>query len=102
MGARVYVGNLSRDTDEETVRRLCSDGGRSVVKIDMVNDRGGTGRQRGFAFVDFANEEDARAAIGALNGVMQGGRPLTVNEARERDDRGGRRGGGSWGRRGGS
>jgi cold-inducible RNA-binding protein len=101
MGTRVYVGNLSFNTDEGALLRLCSDGGRNVVKVNMVTDRM-TGRARGFAFVDFASEKDAHAAIAALNGVMQDGRPLTVNEARERDDRGGGRGGGGggWGRRG--
>jgi RNA recognition motif-containing protein len=102
----VYVGNLSFNTDEEALRRLCSDGGRNVVKVSLVTDRM-TGRPRGFAFVDFASEKDAQAAIAALNGLMQDGRSLTVNEAREREDRGGGRGGGGgggggWGRRGGS
>jgi cold-inducible RNA-binding protein len=97
MGTRVYVGNLSFNTDEETLRRLCADGGRNVVKVNMVTDRM-TGQPRGFAFVDFASEQDAKAAIDALNGVVQDGRPLTVNEARERDDRGGGgRGGGGGG-----
>ena len=63
-----------------------------MVKLDMVTDRM-TVRARGFAYVDFASEEDAQAAIAALSGVMHEGRPLTVYEAREREDRRGGRGG---------
>jgi RNA recognition motif-containing protein len=101
MGTRVYVGNLSSNTDEDALRRLCSDGGRNVVKLDLVTDRM-TARARGFAFVDFASEEDAQAAIAALSGVMYEGRPLTVNEARpaQEDRRGGRGGRGGGRRRG--
>jgi RNA recognition motif-containing protein len=94
MGSRIYVGTLSSVTDEETLRRLFADGGRNVVKVDIVTDRT-TGKRRGFAFVDFASEPEALDAIAALNGVMVNGRPLTVNEARDQDDRSaGRRGGG--------
>jgi RNA recognition motif-containing protein len=59
-----------------------------------------SGRSRGFGFVEMSNDEEAQAAIGALNGKEVNGRALTVNEARPREDRGGRSGGGGRGRGG--
>jgi cold-inducible RNA-binding protein len=89
MGTRIYVGNLPYEFEEEELRRLFEADGRSVSEISVVMDRD-TGRPRGFAFVEMANANDARAAITALNGREFGGRALTVNEARERTgDRGG-------------
>ena len=98
MGTRVYVGNLSFNTTEDALRTLCAEGGRSVSKVSIVTDRD-TGQPRGFAFVDFGSEKDAQSAIAALNGSAVDGRTLTVNEAREREQRGG--GGGGGGGRGG-
>jgi cold-inducible RNA-binding protein len=98
MGTRVYVGNLSFQTTEDSLRAFVTEGGRNVSKISLVTDRE-TGQPRGFAFVDFASEADAQAAIGALNGTALDGRTLTVNEAREREPRGGGGGGGGRGRR---
>jgi cold-inducible RNA-binding protein len=94
MGTRVYVGNLSFNTNEDSLRAECASGGRNVSKISIVTDRD-TGQPRGFAFVDFASEKDAQAAIAAMNGMQLDGRTLTVNEAREREagGRGGQRGG---------
>jgi len=100
MGTRVYVGNLSFHTTEDSLRAFVTEGGRSVSKVSLVTDRD-TGQPRGFAFVDFASEADAQAAIGALNGTSLDGRTLTVNEAREREPRGGGGGGGGGGGRGG-
>lgn len=97
MGTRVYVGNLSFNTSEDSLRALCAEDGRSVTKVSVMTDRE-TGQPRGFAFVDFASEKDAQAAIGAMNGMQLDGRTLTVNEARERE--GGRGGGGGGGRGG--
>jgi RNA recognition motif-containing protein len=99
MGTRVYVGNLSFNTNEESLRALCAEDGRNVSKVSVVTDRE-TGQPRGFAFVDFASEKDAQAAIAALNGVQLDGRSLTVNEAREREQGGGGRGGPRSGHRG--
>jgi RNA recognition motif-containing protein len=62
--------------------------GRKVTKIQIITDRD-TGRSRGFGFVEFENEADAQKAIEALNGKDCGGRPLTVNEAKEQTKTGG-------------
>ena len=96
MGNRLYIGNLSWDTTEDTLNAaLCADG-RSVKEIHMVMDRD-TGRPRGFAFAEMKNEQDAQAAISALNGTSLDGRDLTVNEAKERQPRSGGGGGGGGG-----
>ena len=99
MGARLYIGNLSWDTSEDTLRAALSEGGRNVKDLHMVMDRD-TGRPRGFAFAEMSSDEEAMATIDALNGVDLDGRPLTVNEARERQPRSGG-GGGGGGHRGG-
>jgi RNA recognition motif-containing protein len=105
MGTRLYVGNLPFSADEEQIRELFSRNGRSVTEVKLVTDRD-TGRPRGFGFVEMASDKDADSAIRELNGADFGGRPLTVNEARERTGGGGgggggRGGGGGWGRDGG-
>jgi RNA recognition motif-containing protein len=88
MGARVYVGNLPFNVDEEQLRLLFAEGGREVLEVKIVTDRD-TGRPRGFAFVDMASQEEAQTAINSLNGTEVGGRSLTVCWARERQARGG-------------
>src|SRR3954447_26762709 len=93
MGTRVYVGNLSYHTDEAGLREACAAGGREVVSVSIVTDRM-TGQPRGFAFVEFGSEKDAQAAITELHGKSLDGRTLAVNEAREREPRGGGGGGG--------
>jgi cold-inducible RNA-binding protein len=93
MGTRVYVGNLSYHTDETSLRQACAAGGREVVSVSIVTDRM-TGQPRGFAFVEFASEKDAQGAITELHGKPLDGRTLAVNEAREREPRGGGGGGG--------
>ena len=98
MGSRLYVGNLSWDTTEDTLRSAFEQGGRSVKDIHMVSDRD-TGRPRGFAFVEMSNEHEAQAAIQEMDGAALDGRNLKVNEAQERQSRGG--GGGGGGRGGG-
>lgn len=98
MGSRLYVGNLPFSADEAQLRELCSQDGRVVGDVKLVLDRE-TGRPRGFAFVEMGSQADAQACIDALNGLNFGGRSLTVNEARERENRGG--GGGGGGRGGG-
>jgi RNA recognition motif-containing protein len=88
MGTRLYVGNLPFDVDESQLRTLFAGAGRTVTEVKMVTDRE-TGRPRGFAFVEMGSEADAEAAVRELNGTQMGGRALTVNEARERESRGG-------------
>jgi len=88
---KLYVGNLSYDTDETRLRELFSEHGE-VTSASLVMDRD-TGRPRGFGFVEFANDAEAKAAIEALNGQNIDGRDLTVNEARPRVPRGGGGGG---------
>jgi RNA recognition motif-containing protein len=96
MAKKLYVGNLSFDTTESELRSLF-EGFGGVDSAQVVMDRD-TGRSKGFAFVEMRNDQEAQAAIQGLNGRQVGGRPLTVNEARPREDRGG---GGSRGGRGG-
>jgi RNA recognition motif-containing protein len=98
MGKRLYVGNLPYQADEPQLRELFGQDGRQVEEVKIVTDRE-TGRPRGFAFVEMATDDQAAAAVEALNGKPFGGRPLTVSEARERTPGGG--GGGGGGGRGG-
>ena len=92
MGNRLYVGNLPFSASEEAIRELFGQDGRGVTEVKMITDRD-TGRPRGFGFVEMQNTEDASSAVTALNGVTMDGRPLTVNEARERSSGGGGGGG---------
>jgi RNA recognition motif-containing protein len=96
MGTRLYVGNLPFSADEEQVRELFSQKGRTVQEVRLVTDRD-TGRPRGFGFVEMGSSEEADGAIRDLNGFDFGGRSLTVNEARERTSGGGGGGGGRGG-----
>jgi RNA recognition motif-containing protein len=98
MGKRIYCGNLSFQATQEDVRSLFAAHGE-VTDVHMVMDRE-TGKARGFAFVEMASEDQAKAAISALDGHAAGGRNLKVNEAQAREDRGGS-GGGSGGGYGG-
>jgi len=97
LAKRIYVGNLSYEATEDQVRDLFAEFGK-VESVVMINDRE-TGRFRGFSFVEMANA-DADLAIEALDGRDVDGRALKVNEAKPREDRGDRRGGGSGGSRG--
>ncbi|HLL77439.1 MAG TPA: RNA-binding protein [Pyrinomonadaceae bacterium] len=100
MSIKLYVGNLSFNTTNEDLHQLFSQAG-TVESANVVEDRD-TGRSRGFGFVEMANREEGEAAIQQFNGKEFGGRALTVNEARPREDRGGGRGGfGGGGNRGG-
>lgn len=100
MGSRLYIGNLSFDTTEDTLRAALSEDGRGVKEVHIVTDRD-TGRPRGFAFAEMANDSDAQSAIDAMDGTALDGRNLRVNEARERQPRGGGGGGGYGGGGGG-
>jgi RNA recognition motif-containing protein len=94
---KLYVGNLSFNTTESELRDLFAQHGE-VASAQLVMDRE-TGRPRGFAFVEMGNAQQAQAAIAATNGQNFGGRDLTVNEAKPRENRsgGGGGGGGGWG-----
>src|SRR5262245_7471493 len=99
MSARLYVGNLSYSTMDQQLKDAFSAHGQ-VVSASVVIDRE-TGRSRGFGFVEYATEGEAKTAADAMNGQMLDGRPLRVNPAHERREGGGRRGGGGGGGGGG-
>jgi RNA recognition motif-containing protein len=102
MGTKLYVGNLPFNTTENELQELFSQAG-AVQEVTLMQDRF-TGKSRGFAFVTMGSEEDAQNAISKLNGQAMEGRPLTVNEARPREQRapgGGGRGYGGGGGYGG-
>jgi RNA recognition motif-containing protein len=99
MAIKLYVGNLSFRTTSEELRELFSAAG-NVETANVVEDRD-TGRSRGFGFVEMSTREEAEAAIAQFNGKEYGGRNLTVNEARPREDRGFGGGGGGRGGYGG-
>jgi RNA recognition motif-containing protein len=87
----IYVGNLTFQSTSNEVSDLFSPYG-TVHSVNLINDRE-TGRPRGFGFVEM-DDDQALAAIDALNGKEVGGRSLRINEARGREDRGGGGGGG--------
>lgn len=93
MSSRLYVGNLSYDTDTETLRQAFSSAGE-VTDAHVVMDRE-SGRSRGFGFVTMATPDLAKQAIETMNGSMLDGRAIRVNEAEERPRGGG--GGGGFG-----
>lgn len=101
MGTRLYIGNLSYQTTEADLRAAFEANGRKVREVAIIADRE-TGRPRGFAFVQMMSDEDAKAAVTALDGSQLDGRAIRVNEAQERAPRpGGGGGGGGGGGRGG-
>src|SRR3954467_3303089 len=95
MGKNIYVGNLPYDTTGDDLVQLFQTYG-TVTSGQVIIDKF-SGRSRGFGFVEMANDDEAQAAIDALNSTPYGGRPLTVNEARPREERGGGGGGGGRG-----
>ncbi|HEX8369426.1 MAG TPA: RNA-binding protein [Pyrinomonadaceae bacterium] len=101
MSTKIYVGNLSFNTSTQDLEDMFGEFG-TVQSTNIIEDRE-TGRSRGFAFVEMSSNEEAQAAIAALNGKDMDGRSLTVNEAKPREEgggRGGSRGGGGGGRGG--
>ncbi len=100
MASKLYVGNLSFRTTEDSLRAAFSSNGHAVARVSIVTDRE-TGRSRGFAFVEMETDEGAQSAIQAWDGKDLDGRALRVNEAREREGGGGGGFGGGGGGRGG-
>jgi RNA recognition motif-containing protein len=98
MGNRLYVGNLSFQSNADSLRAAFAPFGE-ITDVHLVSDRD-SGQSRGFGFVTMGTQEAATKAIAEMNGAMLDGRPLKVNEAEERKGGGGG-GGGGGGRRGG-
>jgi RNA recognition motif-containing protein len=97
VGKKLYVGNLAYNVSSSELEQLFSQFG-TVQSAQVIQDRD-TGRSKGFGFVEMGNDQEAQAAIRGLHEQQHNGRPLTVNEARPREDRGG--GGGGYGGGGG-
>jgi RNA recognition motif-containing protein len=87
VGTKLYVGNLSYNTNEASLREAFGANGREVVSVSIIMDRE-TGRSRGFAFVELSTPEGAAQALQELDGQELDGRMLRINEAREREARG--------------
>src|SRR5215217_5893110 len=85
MGSKLYVGNLSYDVTNADLNTMFASHG-TVSSAEIIQDRD-TGRSKGFGFVQMGSDQEAQAAISALNGQQQNGRALTVNEAKPREDR---------------
>jgi RNA recognition motif-containing protein len=99
VGKRLYVGNLSYDMGNNDLQQVFAAHG-TVVSAQVITERD-SGRSKGFGFVEMGSEQEAQAAIAALNGTPYAGRNLTVNEARQQEGRGGGPrgdGGGGFGR----
>ena len=90
MGKKLYVGNLDYGVTDSALEQMFAAHG-TVESAQVIMDRD-TGRSKGFGFVEMKTDQEAQAAIAALNGAQSGGRSLTLNEARPREDRGGRSG----------
>ena len=90
----LFIGNMSFQTTEGDLRAMFEPYGE-INRVNVVTDRD-TGRARGFAFVELANDEEAAKAIGAWNGKQVDGRALNVNEARPKPERSGPRNSGGF------
>jgi len=97
MGKRLYVGNLPYSTTNADLESMFAEFGQ-VTSAQVIQDRD-TGRSKGFAFVEMSTDAEAQAAIAGLNEKENNGRPLTVNEAKPRENspRAGGGGGGGGG-----
>ena len=91
MGKKLYVGNMGYEVGSSDLQQLFTPYGE-VQSAEVINDRT-TGRSKGFGFVEMGSDQEAQAAIAALNGKDQNGRALTVNEAKPRGPRSGGSGG---------
>ena len=103
MGKKLYVGNLAYTVTDSDLEQMFAAYG-TVQSAQIIMDRD-TGRSKGFGFVEMGSDQEAQAAIAAMNAKEVGGRALTVNEAKPKEDRGGGGrggyGGGGGGRGGG-
>jgi RNA recognition motif-containing protein len=99
MGRKLYVGNLGFNVSSADLEQLFAPHG-TVQSAQVITDRS-TGQSRGFGFVEMDSDQEAQAAMAALNGQEHDGRALTVNEARSRESRGGGGGRGGYGGGGG-
>ena len=95
MGKKLYVGNLTYGVTDSQLEQMFAPHG-TVQSAQVIMDRD-TGRSKGFGFVEMGSDQEAKAAIAALNGKEVDGRALTVNEAKPREDRGGGGGGRGYG-----
>jgi RNA recognition motif-containing protein len=98
MATRIYVGGLPYSATEEDLQNLFATHG-TVSSVSVITDRY-TGQAKGFGFVEMSTDAEAQKAINTLNGTLMGGRSLTVNEAKPREER--PRGGGGYGGGGGN
>lgn len=98
MGKKLYVGNLGYDVTNAELEQMFSAHG-TVQSAEVIMDRA-AGRSKGFGFVEMGSDQEARAAIAALDGQIHGERALKVNEAKPREPRSGGYGGGGGGRGG--
>src|SRR5438876_8207620 len=87
MGKKLYVGNLAYTVTDSDLEQMFAAYG-TVQSAQIIMDRD-TGRSKGFGFVEMGSDQEAQAAIAAMNGKDSGGRSLTVNEAKPKEDRGG-------------
>lgn len=94
MGKKLYVGNLSYNVTNQALEDLFAPFGK-VNSAEVIQDRD-TGRSKGFGFVEMGDDNAAREAIAGLHEKEHDGRPLTVNEAKPRENRGGGGGGGGY------
>jgi len=100
MAKKLFIGGLSWDTTDDGLRQAFASYGE-ITEAKVITDRD-TGRSRGFGFVTFAQNEDAKSAISKMDGTSLDGKTIKVNEAQEKSPRsGGRSGGGFGGGRGG-
>jgi RNA recognition motif-containing protein len=99
MGKKLYVGNLAWGVNSSDLQTMFEPYG-TVESAQVIMDRD-TGRSKGFGFVEMGSDQEAQAAIAAMNGKEVDGRALTVNEARPKEGGGGGRGGYGGGRGGG-
>jgi cold-inducible RNA-binding protein len=97
MATKLYVGNLPFSTSEEQLREVFEEAGE-VASVQIITDKF-TNKSRGFGFIEMATQEGADEAIKRFNGYSLDDRSLVVNEARPREERGERRGGGDRDRR---
>lgn len=98
MGKRLFVGNLSFNSTEDSIADAFQSAGFKAASVTVLTDRE-TGRSRGFGFVEMDSDEEAANAIQALDGQDVDGRAVRVNEAEERKPRSGGGGGGGYGGR---